>query len=496
MYKFLAIAMLAQVGSSQTQPPAGTWVGALNGRGVWGGLELVLSRSDGGWARETRVRIDGRLHSGQASGVAVGEGKISFQTMWEGREVRVTGTLEGDRFRGTFTMAAASSSELPDGGSLDLVRLAEPSRGGPLLPAATGLNSVGRSSFHWVDESREEVFRRPGKREIAVQLWYPAEPHEKLAPYLSDGERVLPFLPKGTAEATAGLQLRVWQDAPVLRGRRFPVIVFSPGKGVNAFHYSSLYLDLASHGFVVAAIDHPYDAPAVVFPGGRVVVPLPKEARPPQPSSDVEAQHEAADYRARDMLASRNALARMNAEPGGPFEGKLDLAKVSVAGHSLGGMAAFRACQLDAAIASCINIDGGYRARPYPAAVEASAIEPPFLWLRRPLYVFTDVQLKQVGMSRAEFDEQIAMGRRVLDGGANGAFDVRLPHAGVNHMDFSDIPLLQGDVTAAARAARFLTIEMTRSWVRDFARASAMGRPQRVLTETSAAYREARITAY
>jgi hypothetical protein len=36
---------------------------------------------------------------------------------------------------------------------------------------------------------------------------------------------------------------------------------------------------------------------------------------------------------------------------------------------------------------------------------------------------------------------------------------------------------------------------MMRSWVRDFLKAAADGQPRRILTETSAAYREARITA-
>jgi Platelet-activating factor acetylhydrolase, isoform II len=274
------------------------------------------------------------------------------------------------------------------------------------------------------------------------------------------------------------------------------VVVFSPGKGVNTLLYSSLQQELASHGWVVAAIEHLYDAPIVVFPDGRTALPLPKEARPPQPASDIDAQHQAADYRARDILFVKQALTRLDVDSDSLFRGSLDLSRLSVAGHSLGGMAAFRACQLDSTILSCINIDGGYRARPYPATVDASKIQPLFLWLRRPLYVFSDAQLKQVGLSRSEFDEEVAMGGRVMAGVAGGSFDVRLPHAGIDHMDFSDIPLLQKDISVKSRSTRFLTIDMMRSWVRDFLAASAAGQSRRLLTQSSAAYREARISAY
>ncbi|XP_014662114.1 PREDICTED: platelet-activating factor acetylhydrolase-like isoform X1 [Priapulus caudatus] len=49
----------------------------------------------------------------------------------------------------------------------------------------------------------------------------------------------------------------VWQ-APILRedGRKFPVVIFSHGLGGNRTTYSYLCMDLASHGFVVAALEH------------------------------------------------------------------------------------------------------------------------------------------------------------------------------------------------------------------------------------------------
>jgi platelet-activating factor acetylhydrolase len=53
--------------------------------------------------------------------------------------------------------------------------------------------------------------------------------------------------------------LRLWavEDAPVAESPpKLPVIVFSHGIGGIRTTYSSICTDLASHGFVVAAIEH------------------------------------------------------------------------------------------------------------------------------------------------------------------------------------------------------------------------------------------------
>ena len=48
----------------------------------------------------------------------------------------------------------------------------------------------------------------------------------------------------------------LWQ-APVLEGdRMFPVVIFSHGLGGNRTAYCTFCCELASHGFVVAVLEH------------------------------------------------------------------------------------------------------------------------------------------------------------------------------------------------------------------------------------------------
>jgi platelet-activating factor acetylhydrolase len=48
----------------------------------------------------------------------------------------------------------------------------------------------------------------------------------------------------------------VWNAEVRREGRKLPVIVFSHGLGASRFFYSTICMELASNGFVVAAVEH------------------------------------------------------------------------------------------------------------------------------------------------------------------------------------------------------------------------------------------------
>jgi pimeloyl-ACP methyl ester carboxylesterase len=304
-------------------------------------------------------------------------------------------------------------------------------------------------------------------------------------------------LPSGAAAIVRHVSVAAEKDAPlVAEPQRLSVVIFSPGAGVKTLFYSSLEMDLASHGYLVVALEHLYDAPVVVFPHGRILHSIPKKKVSDSADGERQAMQDTADYRAQDILFAKAKLGELAADAKSFFSNRLDLHRVAAVGHSLGGMAAMRACQLDAVIGACVNIDGSYRARPYPSG-KPLGLRQPTMWLRRPLFVFTDAQLKGIGMTREEFNAEVSLGQQLLSSNYGGGLDVVLPHVGINHMDFSDVRLLDSAASSEERAARLLTVEMEREWVLNFIGKSLDGQPARAsLIDTASRYREAHISLY
>src|SRR5687768_16569318 len=139
----------------------------------------------------------------------------------------------------------------------------------PELPLPTGDLAVGRERFSWADAARPKIATadQTDKREYVLETWYPAARGSGNDPsYLPDLSRVRGGLIQsgefGWFEVL-GMQLvrshaRVGAD--VLEGRsRLPVVVLSPGNATNVEFYAGLAEDLASRGYVVFGINHPYE---------------------------------------------------------------------------------------------------------------------------------------------------------------------------------------------------------------------------------------------
>ena len=129
-------------------------------------------------------------------------------------------------------------------------------------------------------------------------------------------------------------------------------MLFSPGYGDTRPRYSGLAAELASHGYVVAVLDHPGDGDLVEFPDGTTVT-----AAPPPTAGEFDPEALVAT-RLADAQTVVELLERLDAEPGGPFSDALDLSRVAFAGHSLGGATAAEAMRLDDRFQVGVNLDG------------------------------------------------------------------------------------------------------------------------------------------
>lgn len=148
------------------------------------------------------------------------------------------------------------------------------------LPEITGTYRVRTESRHFIDDSREETFtQKPDdKRELMVQFWYPADipegtPSGLVATGIEPIARNMPvYIPTMLRTVYETLYGNAVLDAqPLVQQQKCPVIIFSHGNGSFRSQNAFLMEELASHGYFVAAIDHPYNAAAVQFPDGRIV---------------------------------------------------------------------------------------------------------------------------------------------------------------------------------------------------------------------------------
>ncbi len=337
-----------------------------------------------------------------------------------------------------------------------------------LLPPPTGPYSVGRVTYHWIDSARPEPLAStsPAYRELMVDIWYPAEltPGAAPAPYLPD----LPAVEKLTGQAATRKQFGAAYDQ-VMSGKvsthaqenaefahslnKRPVLIFSHGLGVLRTAYTAQFEDLASHGFVIAAIAHTYDTQLIAFPDGRILR-FENEKRKAATKGSEHASIKYEDSRlqvwAADIRFAIDQLTRYNRETefGSPIQGHLDLTGIGAFGHSAGGRAAALACQTDPRLKACLNMDGVANNMPFNRDARGKTVTQPFL-----LFVRTrkggppsDEELAQIGYTREELpklSESIDKKQTdLLKDIPATSYRITLSTPGANHMTFSDEPLL------------------------------------------------------
>ncbi len=308
------------------------------------------------------------------------------------------------------------------------------------FPPLTGPYPVGTAVYHFVDASRAETFSSnpADRRELMVQLWYPAEPTPgaKMAFYRS---RTAAGLKK---QNLALVRTHAMAGAPLARSpSSFPVLIFSPswngGRGQNTFQTE----ELASHGFVVAGIDHPYGTALTLFPDGRAV----KTALPEFLNTSSEAalqacirtMDEQVRIRAHDAIFVLDRLSALNShDPSGRLEGRLDLTRAGILGHSFGGAVAMEACWLDPRFRAGLNMDGLLCGETADAGVKQ-----PFFFMNSDSPDPTSAQLTSNNPIQRRYavliDQDIRRINRTLE--TYGGYEITI--RGANHMNYSDSPL-------------------------------------------------------
>jgi predicted dienelactone hydrolase len=261
----------------------------------------------------------------------------------------------------------------------------------PVLPGPSGPYPVGTATFHWIDESRQELYTDAPDdvRELMVQVWYPAAPIEgsSPAPWLQNAPTLAPAIaeelgmPGFLFSHFDLVQAHSHADAPVAAEGPFPAIVYSHGwTGFRAINTDQSE-DLASHGYIVVAPDHSYGALGTIFPDGKLVLNNP-DALPSQERVGEEAYQVAieqlVDTYAGDIRFVIDQMERMAAgEIPHPLGPQLDLSRLGVFGHSTGGGATVEAAARDPRVKAAFGQD--VWAKPVSEDVRSTPLKTPFV---------------------------------------------------------------------------------------------------------------------
>lgn len=477
---------------------AETWQGSFQSKDLWGGMEMELTQGPGGEISvRARFTPQGHLEAPVAKETRISQNRISFVAHINGADYRFEGTRKRDAWEGTVQGAAAT-------GTWNVTRLHPKEDGNGVLPTPSGPNAIGRVAFDWTDDSRPELetLDPQDHRRIMVYLFYPAQRsgQAETTAYIPDVDEMRGEWSEQQIVATRRVKTHSIAAAPCRRnGRPFPVVIFAPGGGQKALSYTAILEDLASHGFVVAAIDPPYNAASARFSDGTVLRKLPPAKRGwevPATRDDMPRIYEQmVVHWARDMSFVLDRLADLNRSDS-RFSGRFDLEKVGAMGHSRGGQAAGKVRLMDSRFDAGLNLDGNIRGRAFPPDSKAGAIDggrTPFLWLEKQLpWPKKDLD----GLTLEQFADMWANGDRLMQAIASESIRIQIARPEIDHLDFGDTAILSDSINEQALRGKERTLTLTRLIVDTFFDSHLKGGDIRRLDRLATTYPEIKLKRY
>ncbi|MDK8181317.1 acetylhydrolase [Paenibacillus sp. UMB4589-SE434] len=323
-----------------------------------------------------------------------------------------------------------------------------------LLPVFTfekpkGPYSIGTVSYDWKDNRREEIYTSApnDKRELMVQIWYPASSASKgeRTPYVAypdlfaNGYSKALNMPKPLFTSIGLVKTHAVEGAALSdKEPEYPVLLFSHSlngaKNQNTFEIEQL----VSHGYIVVGIDHTYHSTTTVFPDGRVVHFVPQE------SNTIDYLDKLNDKWVEDATFVLNQIEELTQhDPDNRFTGRMDLERIGMFGHSFGGATTVQMLMKDSRIKAAINMDGGLYGK---LRVPADGLKKPFLMMSADDTLtgtekMSDEYIASQGTTRADltkfFRDTFARQESVTAGG-NYLMTIK----NMKHMGFSDTYLM------------------------------------------------------
>lgn len=325
------------------------------------------------------------------------------------------------------------------------------------LPEPTGPYSIGTITFMLEDPNRMEgITDDPNDhRKLMIRAWYPADtiPDDAqrmryMHPYEAEQFAAKYGLPGFMVSHLRHVKTHVYEDLSISNKEpAYPVLLFSHGYNVPPATYAGLLTEIASHGYIVMAVNHPYQSVATVYPdGSKVFFNHKYEARVYNGVWELIGELEQQFWVAESDSTRRNVIRQISAvypntdmirlwaedhsfvidqferidlDNESRFSGRLDLKKIGAFGHSAGGAADGQLLLSDPRVKAAINWDGAQ----WGDVIDSTLVQP-----------FLRIEAVRDSTTIAPNDLIYHNGSKTV------MYDLKVN--GFGHSNFSDIPLL------------------------------------------------------
>ncbi|MGA2821803.1 MAG: acetylhydrolase [Anaerolineales bacterium] len=272
-------------------------------------------------------------------------------------------------------------------------------------PKMTGTHAVATVSYTYTDPNRIETFANTGAhREVNVEFWYP-----------KDG------------------------------GGPYPLVVFSHGTAAMKTSNTSTFMDLASNGYVVCSVDHPYHSLYTVDDARHVTIIdraylreyLDVNGGMYSEPTTTRLNQKWMSLRIADVnFVLDTVLAKAKDTSSGAVYQMIDRGKIGLIGHSLGGESMAQVARERSDIGAVVNLDADL-AGEYRDYVNGKFVLNDRLYPVPLLNIFSDV-LERLMSAVPDPTNAIAVKHVVAT--APKAYEVHF--IGTDHMSFTDLPLV------------------------------------------------------
>ncbi len=382
------------------------------------------------------------------------------------------------------------------------------------LPRPTGEHGVGTVRYHMIDKDRLDPYDQSLYRELMIQVWYPTATKSTTikahAQYLPD---LMPHMKRMAMESfyvpqvvldylLVDIKCYAQENAPLLsRKQKYPVVILCHGLGSMVALHTAHAENLASHGYVVFGINHTFTCSLSIFPDGRIY-PFKFNWNAPDKVKEYNCIINLWQKDVQFVLSQIENLAqdKVTGDEANQFYHQLDMNKLGMLGHSMGGATSTQMLRRDERVKAAVNMDGPLFGNDY----EEGFKKPYMVMVAENSDKITNISMTQKElaakyMTREEEDYLkliFKFGIRNLCGNIRdlGADAYYVFFRGAGHNTFTDVPLVKDASVLLGFLEYFglntgtvspvLAIDITNKLVVDFFNKYLMNKPALLLEDT------------